>query len=185
MMLRTAILATTALLALGVTSCSGSPPPPAQGDMTIHISSASSPPAGKTCNVGAHSATIGDNPPSDSNPGSRVRDGNKGAYVNCKVKGKTVFNVSGSMRKGTVSFQVIGSVPKVGGGDGTATITSYDPTTAFTMTSPADPQCTVTPIEIAGGRIWASFACPGFVNTDSPSTYCKADGYFVFENCDQ
>ncbi len=184
-MLRTAIFATTTLLALGVTSCSGSPPPPAQGDMTIHISSASSPPAGKTCNVAAHVATIGDNPPGLKTPGSRVRDGNHGAVVNCTVKGKTVFNVSGALRKGAVSFQIVGSVPKVGGGNGTATITSYDPNTSFTMTTPDDPKCSVTPIEIAGGRIWAQYTCPGYINADSPSTYCKAEGFFVFENCDQ
>ncbi len=186
-MLRTLVLATTSALALVATSCSGSAPPPAQGSLYIHVSAATNPPppAGKKCNIAAHNAQIGSQAPTQTSPGDRVQDGNKGASVHCTVKGKSSFSVSGSMRKGSVSFQINGQVPKVGGGDGTASISSFDSTSGATMDSTDNPACTVTPIEIAGGRIWAHYVCPGFINTDSPSTYCQADGFFVFENCSQ
>lgn len=185
MTLRSTVLATTTLLALAIAGCSGSAPPPPQGDATIHIIAASPPPNQTSCNVQAHNAQIGDNAPSSTSPGSRVRNGNHGAYVHCTVKGKSTFSVSGSMRMGSVSFTISGQgIPATG--DGKAAISSFDSTTSFTMQSPADTPCTVTPIQIAGGRIWASFACPGFVNPSSPSTtYCQSNGFFVFENCGQ
>jgi len=183
MMLRTLTLVTTSVLALAASSCSGSAPPPAQGSLYIHIASSSSTPAGKTCNIPAHNAQIGTQAPGQTDPGTRVEDGNSGAYVRCTVKGSSTFTVTGTMRKGSVSFQLNGKVPKTG--DGTASISSYDPNSATTLSSPNGTECTVTPIQLAGGRIWAHFECPGFTNPSSPSTYCKADGFFVFENCDQ
>lgn len=184
MMLRTAILATTALLALAATSCSSAAPPPAQGDLEIHVSPASSPPNGDTCTVDPHNAQIGDQAPSGTSPGSRVRDGNSGAVVQCSVKGSSTFSVNAAIRKGAVSFQLLGKVPKTG--DGTGSIISFDPTSDMTMSSPSGTPCTISPIQIAAGRIWAHFVCNGFVNPSAPTnSYCQADGYFVFENCDQ
>lgn len=182
MKLRTLFLVTASLSALATISCSGSAPPPAQGSMSIHVASSSSPPAGTKCNIPGHNATIGDPPPGASSAGARVKDGD-GATVHCSVKGSGTYSVSGAMRKGSVSFQLNGKVPSKG--DGTASVSSFDPTSDTTMRSPQDKPCTISPIEIAGGRIWAHFDCPGFVNPSAPSTYCQADGFFVFENCDQ
>lgn len=182
MMLRTLALATTTLLALGAVSCSGSAPPPAQGAMQIHISSATPSPPGKACTVPAHNSQIGKTAPDAVNPGSRVEDGNSGAYVRCSVKGGGNYVINGTMRNKNVSFEINGTASKSGG---TATISSFDPTSAVNMSSVQGTPCKITPIKISAGRIWASYQCDGFADPNSPSDYCQANGYFVFENCDQ
>lgn len=182
MTLRTLALATTTLLVVAATGCSSSSPPPAQGSMYIHVKAASSTPAGMKCTVQAHNAQIGATAPSGTNPGSRVADGD-GARVSCTVKSGSTFSFTGYIRKGPYSFQIKGSVGK--DTDGTGQITSFDPTSATTLQSPKDTPCVVTPVEVAGGRIWATYQCPGFVDPTAVGTYCAADGAFVFENCEQ
>jgi len=167
---------------LSALSCSDPVAPPAQGAMGINVTTKPPSPAG-VCNIKAHNAQIGANPPTSSAPGDRVIDGQDGAAVRCSVSGSGAFSISGSLSQGPTSFQISGSF---NGTTGTGTAAEYDPENGQFLSSKPD-DCTITvapPQEIASGRIWADFKCASFFNESVPSTtQCAATGHFVFENC--
>jgi hypothetical protein len=46
--------------------------------------------------------------------------------------------------------------------------------------------CTVTPLKIQAGAIWAEFDCPRYSDPQTPTTSaCASDGVFLLQNCDQ
>lgn len=182
--------AVSAALLFGA-ACSDPVPPPSQGGLTIHIRSApaGATPDGKSCQFNPHYAYIGSPPPGAGAPGSRVVDEESGASVKCAVrKSGDVFKVSASMSHKGVAFTVNGQLSP--GGSGTATILHRNPTMLDTLQNPVETPCIIAvdvePLQVATGRIWARFSCPGLISQKQPSTYCEADeGWFVLENCDE
>lgn len=178
-------------LAIG---CSDPVPPPAQGDSLIHYVPAASNPS--SCTIGAHTAAI---PSSNqtkavpdhaqNDPGTRAVDGQNGAGVQCRVAGSSSFTFNGNMSAGAASFVVSGTVTKGGGGSGR--IAAADPGTAGHGFAPGsgDPSCTFSVAEqnlqIAAGRIWATFTCPTVRDDQNSSIICATNGEFVLENCEQ
>jgi len=121
----------------------------------------------------------------------KLIDGEDASEISCSVQGKTSFTLKGTVKQGTKSLAIsngtIGDNKK-----GTARITLRDagnPGFSGALSSPSA-TCTIDAAPAAGnnfqvkpGSIWAHFECPSV--EQAPSDYCKADGYFVFENCDQ
>jgi hypothetical protein len=190
----------TAVVALGAFGCSDPVPPPAQGAFWANVKSVSPAPAGKSCSAGA-SLTF-DVPTVDPVTHSertldadtyleKLVDGEDKAEVSCSVKGKSSFTLEGTIKLGNKSLAISGGTL---GADkkGTARITLRDSgTPGFSgALSSAPAACTIDAAAAAGnnfqvkaGSIWGHFDCPAV--EQAPSDYCKADGYFVLENCDQ
>jgi len=192
----------TAVVALGALGCSDPVPPPAQGAFWASVKSVSPPPAGKSCPSGA-SLTF-DVPTVDpqaippkptqldaDNYQVKIVDGEAQAQVNCAVKGKSSFTVEGTIQLGNKSFSIsngtLGADKK-----GTGRITLRDGGTPGFSGSLSSPSATCTldaagapgnNFQVKAGSIWGHFDCQSV--EQSPSDYCKADGFFVFENCDQ
>jgi hypothetical protein len=179
----------------GAVGGSGGSGPAAQAAAYVHImaAEAAETPAGKSCSVETHNATIG-NPPSTTTKGLPVVDG-EGGVVTCSVTGSGTFAFSASATYGSTSFAIMeGSI--TAGGSGTAIIQVCDATTTFCLQSPAQPdpegfggRCNVfvdqDSLEVSAGRIWARFECPALANDSTPNVWCAADsGVFVLENCD-
>ena len=190
----------TAVVALGALGCSDPVPPPAQGAFWANVKSVSPAPAGKMCPSGA-SLTF-DVPvvdPSKIPPETldtdtylhKLIDGEDSAKVSCAVKGKSSFTVEGTIQLGNKSLAIssgtLGADKK-----GTARITLRDsgtPGFSGALSAPSA-NCTIDAAAAAGnnfqvkaGSIWGRFDCPSV--EQAPSNYCKAEGFFVLENCDQ
>lgn len=190
MMLKRHLAAAACCALFGSMSCSDSVPLPPQGGANVSVHSAPSTvtPAGKKCPVSGHSAFVGSPPPDATKAGSRVVDGENGATVSCAVrKSGDVFKVSGSATHKGVSLSVTGEVAL--GGTGTAKIIHRNPTLLETIQSTDDAPCTISvadaPLQVATGRVWAHFSCPGMIANAQPVLFCETEGYFVFENCDE
>lgn len=172
------------LSTLGAAGCSDPVAPPAQGGLYIQIGSAVDKPQGTQCPSTGHSKNIGAPPPDQNSPGGRVVDG-EGGQVFCNVSGGDPFSFNGKLAQGNISFTVKGTVAPQG--TGSAQVIYYDPDLATTVQSPNDRPCTVAvnsgSLQVASGRVWASFACDQLIR--EPSSYCGASGVFVFENCDE
>ena len=190
----------TAVVALGALGCSDPVPPPAQGAFWANVKSSSPAPAGKSCSAGA-SLTF-DVPTVDPTSHSertldadtyleKLVDGEDQAEVSCAIKGKSSFTVEGTIQHGNKSFSIssgtLGADKK-----GTARITLRDAGTPGFSGALSSPSATCTldaaaaagnNFQIKAGSIWAHFDCTSV--EQAPSDYCKADGYFVLENCDQ
>jgi len=193
----------TAVVALGALGCSDPVPPPAQGAFWANVKSVSPAPAGKICPSGPTLTfdvpTVP--PPTTAKPQvetldadtylHKLIDGEDSAEVSCSVKGKSSFTLEGTIKLGNKSLAIsngtLGADKK-----GTARITLRDsgsPGFSGALSAPSA-NCTIDAAAAAGnnfqvkaGSIWGHFDCPSV--EQSPSDYCKADGYFVFENCDQ
>jgi hypothetical protein len=190
----------TAVVALGALGCSDPVPPPAQGAFIASVSSVSPAPAGKMCPSGA--ALTYDVPaidPAAIPPQAldadtylhKIIDGEDSSTVRCTVKGSSSFTFSGRISLGGKALEVsngtLGADKK-----GTARVTltkSSTPGFSNSLSSePAGCQIDAAPangnnFQVKPGSMWAHFNCPAVMH--EPSDYCKADGFFVFENCDQ
>jgi hypothetical protein len=188
----------TAVVALGALGCSDSVPPPAQGAFWANVKSVSPSPTGKSCSAGA-SLTF-DVPTVDPMLNQtldrdtylhKLIDGEDKAEVSCAVKGKSSFTVEGTIQLGNKSFSIsngtLGADKK-----GTARITlrsAGTPGFSGALSSPSN-TCTLDAAAASGnnfqvrpGSVWGHFDCPSV--EQAPTDYCKADGFFVLENCDQ
>jgi hypothetical protein len=178
----------------------GAVPPPAQGAFWANVRSVTPPPPGKMCPSGA-SLTF-DVPAVDptSLPSQtldadtyvhRLIDGEDGAQVTCAVKGASAYTLEGTITQGfkslTISSGTLGADDK-----GMARITLRDsgnPGFSGNLSAPSA-NCTIDAAAALGnnyqvkpGSIWAHFSCATV--EQPPSDYCRAEGYFVLENCDQ
>jgi hypothetical protein len=193
----------TAVVALGALGCSDPVPPPAQGAFWANVTSVSPTPAGKMCPSGATLTfdVPAVPPPTPAMPTvetldqdtylHKIIDGEDKAEVDCSVKGKSTFTFEGSIRLGNKSLAIsngtLGDNKK-----GTARVTLRDsgvPGFSGALSAPSA-NCVIDAAAAAGnnfqvkpGSIWGHFTCPSV--EQSPSDYCKAEGYFVLENCDQ
>ena len=192
MSIRFFALSAAGVALLGGLGCSDPVPLPAQGAFSMNVRAPTGPNAGG-CKVQAHTANIGTPPLTSTNSDvDRAVDkqGKPSADVSCTVKGKSTFSVKGNVKKGVTSFNVT-LIEDIGkGGSARATVSEFDATSAVTLSSPAETPCTVSlaggNLEIAPGRIWATFDCPVILDPRSPgTTTCTADGVFLFENCEQ
>lgn len=201
----------TAVVALGAVACSDPVPPASQGAIWVKIQANSPAPAGKSCPSGT--STTYDVPHVDPNVINQetnrgevlddftylhwIVDGQNQSTVSCSVKGGDTFTFSGRLKGPTVGADGksgLGSIEITDGTldathKGTATISITD-TAALSsaLTSPPG-ACTVDAVKNNGnhqvqpGSIWASFSCTSV--EAQPSDYCKANGFFVLENCSQ
>ncbi|HKY36860.1 MAG TPA: hypothetical protein VJN18_13020 [Polyangiaceae bacterium] len=189
----------TAVFALATFGCSDPVPPPAKGAFIASVKPATSPPVGKACPTSAFTYDVPivlekmANPPeflTENRYKRKIVDGESGASVSCAVKGRSTFTFSGEIQLGDrgLSFSngTIGADKK-----GTAQVTVIKTgSPGFpTMMSPTA-NCTIDAAkadgnnyQIEAGHIWARFVCPSVENV--PTDFCAADGFLVFENCDQ
>jgi hypothetical protein len=193
----------TAVVALGALGCSDPVPPPAQGAFIASVLSVSPAPAGKMCPSGA--ALTFDVPavdPTNIPPKPqqldadtyqvKIIDGEDSSTVRCSVKGgSSGFTFSGRISLGSKALEVSGGTL---GADkkGTARVTltkSGIPGFSNSLSSAAAgcqidaAPATGNNFQVKPGSMWAHFSCAAVEH--EPADYCKADGYFVFENCDQ
>jgi len=188
----------TAVVALGALGCSDPVPPPAQGAFWANVKSVSPAPAGKMCPSGA-SLTF-EVPTTDPTLGQTLDantyvvhkiDGEDQAEVSCTVKGGGPFTLEGTIKLGSKALSISGGTI---GTDkkGTARITLQDsgtPGFSGALSAPSAnyvidaAAATGNNFQVKAGSIWAHFECPSV--EQPPSGYCKADGFFVLENCNQ
>jgi hypothetical protein len=188
----------TAVVALGALGCSDPVPPPAQGAFWANVKSVSPTPAGKMCpsgtsltfDVPAVDPLLNETLDADTYQHHKI-DGEDQAEVSCTVKGGGTFTVEGTIKLGAKSLSIsngtIGDNKK-----GTARITLQDsamPGFSGALSAPTA-SCVIDAAAAAGnnfqvkpGSIWAHFECPSV--EQAPSGYCKAEGFFVLENCNQ
>jgi hypothetical protein len=80
---------------------------------------------------------------------------------------------------------MLGSVAT--GGVGTADILYTDVKLGTTVQNDPTKQCTVAAneysLQVEKGHIWAKFDCPQVIS--KPTAYCRANGIFIFENCEE
>ena len=183
MTLRSIGLSAVALLAYGTIGCTDSPSPAAKGGSHFAITSGG-------CNVQTGFPIPAEGQPTSSTHlGSRVEDGKNGAAVDCRVVSSgDGFAFNGSVQAGSRAFTIIGNVAPVdtGGFSGTGTVWHTDPNSPALNSD--DGACTVTispTQDIAPGRVWGSFQCAEVSANNQPDVACRAEGSFVFENCDQ
>ena len=188
----------TAVVALGALACSDPVPPPAQGAFYAEVQSVSPAPPGKSCPSGA--AFTYDVPDESSKvPATetltalrylhKIIDGEDSSTVSCTVSGGSTFKFSGKISLAGKGIEITGGTL---GADkkGTAAITVSN---SIKLSSPLAAPMTNCVIDAApastnnfqvrAGSMWASFSCPNIEH--SPSDYCKANGFFVLENCSQ
>jgi hypothetical protein len=189
----------TAVVAVGALGCSDPVPPPAQGAFIARINSVSPAPAGKMCPAGA--AFTYDVPAVDpklippktldaDTYAFKIIDGEDSSTVSCSITGGSTFTFSGRISLGGQAIEVsngmLGADKK-----GTALITVTNTAhLSSSLAARAENPCTVNAaaaadnnFQVRAGSMWASFNCPAVEH--QPTDYCKAEGFFVFENCRQ
>ena len=168
----------------------GSVPPPAQGAFSLYITTPAA--AGGPCPVARTSSSI---PLVDGPDGLRadnyqqnVIDGNEGAVVSCSVSGTSTFAFEGVLEQAGRSFELSNGVLSVDR-RGSADITLVDSQllpTAFLSSTPCTVDAVKSPFnnfQVKPGSMWARFDCA--VVEAAPGAACAANGFVVFENCDQ
>jgi hypothetical protein len=169
---------------LGALGCSDPVADPPRGNLAIEIGATADKPDGTQCPSIGHKAFIGVPEPTLSQAGQRIEDGD-GASVYCSVKGGGPYNFHAKISQGSISFTMVGTAAS--GGTGTANIVYTDNKIGTTMENTLDKPCTVATnqyeLQVAKGRIWASFECPQI--RAQPTYYCSAKGVFVFEKCEE
>lgn len=189
----------TTLVAFGALSCSDPVPPPAQGAFIASVKSVSPAPAGKMCPSGTALTydvpRIWESQPteiltSDTYLHKATDRENSSTNVRCSVTSNLQF--SGRIALGSRALEVSGGTL---GADmkGTARITltnSGSPGFSTPLSAPATNLCTIDAaaapgnrLQVKAGSMWASFSCAAVVA--DPSDYCKAEGFFVLENCEK
>jgi hypothetical protein len=183
MTLRSIGLSAVALLAYGTIGCTDSPSPAAKGGSHFATTSGG-------CNVvSGFPIPAEGQPTSRTSLGSRVEDGKDGASVDCRVVSSGEgFSFDGHVQSGSRAFTVIANVgpAETGGFVGTGTVWHTDPNSPA-LSSDSD-ACEVTVLpnqDIASGRVWGNFVCPAVSANNQPDVSCRAEGSFVFENCEQ
>jgi hypothetical protein len=117
--------------------------------------------------------------------GGPIADGEKGVKAACTVAGAGQYSVSGAVSQNALSFSVNGQIASTGAGSGSITVQA--PLANGSLSSPVGMPCTLTAVEtgagfqVKAGAVWARFDCQAV--TQPPSDSCRADGEFVFENC--
>lgn len=173
--------------------------PSAQGAFWVNVKSVSPAPAGKMCPSGASltfdvpavTATNTTEALDGDTYLHKVVDGEDRAEVTCTVSGDSTFTLEGSIQLATKSLSIANGT--VGANkQGAATITlrsSGSPGFSGSLSSPS-PNCVLDAAPGAGnnfqlkpGSIWGHFSCASV--EQAPSDYCRAEGYFVLENCKQ
>ena len=177
----------------------GPAPPPRQGAFWVNVKAVSPAPAGKMCPSGASltfdvPAATPSNPPQSLDGDTylqKVIDGENQAAVSCSVSGESSFTLEGQIQLGNKSLSIssgaLGADKK-----GMARIILRDsgfPGFSGALSSPSA-NCVIDAAAAAGsnlqvkaGSIWGHFSCASV--EQPPSDFCLAEGYFVFENCDQ
>jgi hypothetical protein len=176
-------------------------PPPAQGAFIAEVRSVSPAPAGKSCPSGA--AFTYDVPDVTSQPIPpkgpetltalrylhKIIDGEDSSTVACTVSGGSTFRFSGKISLAGKGIEITGGTL---GADkkGTASITVSNSVKLSSPLAAPTPNCTIDAapasdnnFQVRPGSMWASYSCPNVEH--APSDYCKADGFFVLENCSQ
>ena len=132
---------------------------------------------------------IGDPPPDSAaatGKGTPLSDGEQGVHTSCSVSDGPTFAVVATVSQSPISFRVDGQISMAGLGTGSVGL--YIPEANGEFSSSAAMPCTLTAIEtsagyqIKPGAVWAKFACAEV--TQAPAYSCRAEGEFVFENCD-
>jgi hypothetical protein len=175
-------------------SCSDPVAPPAQGAFSASVTAASPQPAGKMCPSGAAQSfeaptvTEPKDKLSTSTYAEKLIDGENGAEMSCTVKGKDTFSFDARIDYRNRTLELTGGVvnPNL---EGTARVVVFDQTKLSTPLTSGAGECTIRVVtnsngpQIRAGSMWASFDCPGV--QAAPSDYCRANGVFVLENCNQ
>jgi hypothetical protein len=138
--------------------------------------------------MGGYAATIGGGPKSSiGDPGIRQANGEGFARIRCRVSGSGTFELSLSAEKQGTSFSLVDGT--VANGRGTATIGMAGPGTAGALIGSPPGGCALDlgrqPFQVQAGAIWASYECPVVATPSQPDSQCRAQGEFVFENCDK
>jgi hypothetical protein len=127
-----------------------------------------------------------------NNYGEKIIDGENSSKVRCTVKGKSTFTFGGRIESGPKSLEITdGTIGADGKGTARVFLTDHQVPGGFSSTLGApSANCTVDTtkasgggLQIKAGSMWAAFNCPSV--EAQPSDYCKADGFFVLENCSQ
>jgi hypothetical protein len=121
----------------------------------------------------------------------KIIDGESSSKVNCSVKGKSTFTFGGRIELGPRALEISNGTMDASM-KGTARITLTDsgmPGFSHALSAPSA-NCTIDAsmasgggLQVKAGSMWAAFNCPSV--EAQPSDYCKADGFFVLENCSQ
>jgi hypothetical protein len=181
----------TAVVAFGSLACSDPVPPPAQGAFIASVNSVSPAPAGKACPAGAAFTydvpAVRNTTPAEMLDENtylhKTIDGEGGSRVSCSVKsGGGGFTFSGKIELGGKALEI--SQGTLGGdnmGSARAFIVDTEHLSGALVSPTAN--CTVNASDVQAGSIWATFRCTSVESP--PSSYCRAEGTFVFENCAQ
>jgi hypothetical protein len=189
----------TAVVALSALACSDPVPPASQGAFIASVRSVSPAPVGKMCPSGAALTfdvpNLNDKTPAEDLDGDtylhKIIDGEDASKVTCTVKGKSSFSFGGRIELGARALEITGGTMDASM-KGTARITltnSGTPGFSHALSAPSA-NCVIDAsamtaggLQVKAGSMWASFSCPSV--EAQPSDYCKADGFFVLENCSQ
>lgn len=186
----------TAVFALGALACSDPVPPPAQGAFIASVKPASPPPVGKSCPAAAFTydvPNVWDTKPAEVLDADtfmhKIIDGESGASVSCSVKGGSTFSFSGNIQLGVKGLEITNGTLDASL-KGTARITVKDRShLSAPLVSPGG-ICTIDAAKAPGnnyqvqpGSMWAKFDCSSVEAI--PNDSCRADGYFVLENCEK
>jgi hypothetical protein len=166
-----------ALVALG---CSDPDVPPPAGAASLSLFAAPGTPAHSRCALSEHEVAIGSALSSARRSSIRPVSTGGDTSVECRVSGSGSFQAL--LRQGSVAFQLEGTASS-GEATGSLSLSSFDPVSAR-LQSPADVPCTVTPLDVAAGEIWATYECPLYQDPDrTRETYCAASGVVFLEHC--
>jgi len=183
----------TTVSVLGALACSDPVPPAAQGAFITNVTAASPAVPGKNCPAGAaftsEAPTVTDPTQtlSATSYKHKLIDGEGGSEVACTVKGASSFTFSGRVSHQSKVLELSGGTL---GADlkGTARVTILDGARLSGALSSAPAACTIDAAKAEGnsyqvkaGSIWARYSCPAVES--QPSSSCRAEGYFVLENC--
>lgn len=165
-------------------ACSSPAEPPAKGGLSLSITAFSPMPVGSACQVSG-SLNLPEaplTPPSKTDIGDSLVDGDNGAEVTCTVKPDgDAFAVSGSVRLGSNAINTSFTLDSTGAGTGAMTIVRA---AYATQSNDSTAPCNFTKIQAQSGAAWTSFSCPViFDRASKQSTYCTVDGVLTFQNC--
>jgi hypothetical protein len=166
--------------------------PRAQGAVVFTVAAVSPAPLGKACPSGpSYTAAVpGDkvNELDADTYSSHVVDGEGAAQVSCRVAADGAgFVFEGKLLNGGTGLQITGG--SISDGTGSAKIIIFDNTHLSSPLSSPVP-CAIevggeppSSLQVKAGSMWAHFACTSVESP--PSDSCKAEGFFVLENCEQ